>query len=175
MFVIGGSYKRFYINELKKINNIDLLVFHENIFYDFDYEKEYLYDAPVTTELINLNKKLNCPIVVYGNCKLLEKVKKCFIVCINGKVSIVDCSKDIYLYINQKVILIGNKLYKYSKAFSTISITNEKENYQKKLYNTHHNYFICNKKSVSRLQNGKIYRKFQKCCYFTLCFHKKML
>lgn len=175
MFVMGGSYKGFYINQLKNIKKIDLLIFNQNIFYDFDYEQEYLGDAPVTKELINLNKILNCPIIVYGNYKLFENIKKCFIICVNGKVSTIDVNKDIYLYVNQKSILIGNKLYKNSRAFSTISIIDKRNNYQEISQNESHNYFICDKKGVSRLQNGKIYRKFKKWCYFTLCFHKKML
>ena len=173
MFVVGGSYKSFYINELNKIKNIDLLIFNQNIFYDFDYEQEYLGYAPVTKEIINLNKTLNCHIIVYGNSKLFSKRKKCFIVCVNGKVSVIDANKDVYVYIKGKLILIGNKLYNYSKAFSTISIINERYNSQiisKKLAN---NCFICDEKSVLRVQNGKIYRKFRKYCYFRLCFYNK--
>ena len=175
MFVVGGSYKSFYINQLKNIKKIDLLIFHQNIFYDFDYQKEYLYDATVTNELINLNKTLNCPIVVYGSYTLFEKTGKCFILCVNGKVSVIDCADDVYLYIRGKMVLIGNKIYRNPKAFSTISIVDIKDNFQKISIKSQHNYFICDKKGVSRIQNGKIYRKFQKCCYFTLCFYKKML
>lgn len=174
MFVVGGSYKSFYINELKKINNIDLLIFHQNIFYDFDYEQEYLKDAPVTNELINLNKRLNCPIVVYGFSNFLNNRKKCFIVCVNGKVSVIDCKKDVYLYIKGKLILIGNKIYKNTHAFATISVI-DKNNFNVFYKNKFNNYFICDLKGVSRYQNGKIYRKFRKCCYFSLCFYKKMI
>ena len=173
MFVVGGSYKGFYINELKKINKIDLLVFHQNIFYDFDYEQEYLGYAPVTKELISLNKILKCPIVIYGVSKFLEKKQRCFILCINEKVSVVDSIKDIYLYIKGKVVLIGNKLYKNSKAFSTISIFDKKQNFQNISKNMSNNCFICDKKGVSLIRYGGIYRKFRKCCYFSLCFNKK--
>lgn len=175
MFVVGGSYKRFYINELNKVKNIDLLIFHENIFYDFDYEQEYLGNAVVTNELISLNNKLKCPIVVFGNYKLLKERKKCFIICINGRVSVLNSFDDIYLYIKGKAVLIGNKIYKTSNAFSTVSIIDNGDNYHIITKNSQHNYFICTKKAVMRLQQGRIYRKFQKCCYFTLCFYKKML
>lgn len=173
MFVVGGSYKSFYINELKKINKIDLLIFHQNIFYDFDYEQEYLQDSPVTKELILLNKILKCPIIVYGISRFLDKSQKCFIICINEKVTVIDSIKDIYLYIKGKFVLIGNKLHKNSKAFSTISIVDEKQNFQNISKKMSKNYFICDKKGVSYIQYGKIYRKFRKCCYFSLCFNKK--
>lgn len=173
MFVVGGSYKSFYINELKKINKIDLLIFHQNIFYDFDYEQEYLGNEPVTKELISLNKILKCPIIVYGVSKLLDKKQKCFIICINEKVTVIDSTKDIYLYIKGKFVLIGNKLYKNSKAFSTVSVVDEKQNLQNIYKKMSNNYFICDKKGISCIQYGKIYRKFRKCCYFSLCFDKK--
>lgn len=175
LFVVGGSYKSFYINQMSKIKNIDLLVFHKNIFYDFDYEQEYLYDAPVTKELISLNETLNCPIIVYGYCKMLSKRKKSFVICVNGKVSVIDNLKDVYLYIKGKVVLIGNKLYNNPRAFATITIMDNQQNWENISKKKHNNYFICDKTGVSRLQNGKIYRKFRKCCYFTLCFYKKMV
>ena len=175
MFVVGGSYKSFYINQINKIKNIDLLIFHQNIFYDFDYEQEYLFDAPVSNELISLNKKFNCPILVYGYSKFLNKRQKCFILCVNQKVSVIDCAKDVYLYIKGKIVLIGNKLYKQSKSFSTISIVDKKQNPQNFTKIRFNNYFICDKKGVSCFQGGKIYRKFRKCCNFSLSFYKKMI
>ena len=170
MFVTGGSYKRFYINELSKIKDIDLLIFHQNIFYDFDYEQEYLGDALITKELIGLNSILNCPIVVYGCYKLFDIRKKCFIVCINRKVSVIEGSDDIYLYIKSKLVLIGNKIYKDAKYFSTISIVDKRNKFEQINKKLCYNYFICDKKGVTRLQGSQIYRKFQKCCYFSLCY-----
>ena len=175
MFVVGGSYKGFYINKIKKINKIDLLIFNQNIFYDFDYEREYLGDAIVSKELIALNKKLNCPIVVFGKSTMLGDTKKCFMVCVNGRVSIIDSTRDIYLYVKGKMVLVGTKLYKKQSCFAMISMIDH-SNYFHKIYkNKYHNYFICDAKGVNRIQNGKIYRKFRKYCYFSLCFHKKML
>ena len=173
MFVVGGSYKGFYINELKKINKIDLLIFNQGIFYDFDYEQEYLGDAPVSKELISLNQKLKCPIVVYGRSKFLNDNQKCFIICVNERISIINENKDVYLYIKGKFILIGNRFYKKSKAFATISIMENVRNYRE--FSVNKNYFICDKRGVTRLQNGMMYRKFRKYCYFILNFHKKML
>jgi len=175
MFVVGGSYKGFYINEFKKINKIDLLVFHKDIFYDFDYEQEYLGDAPVTKELIGLNQKLKCPIIVYGNSRFLDDNQKCFIICVNEKVSIINTTKDVYLYVKGKFVLISNKLYKKSKAFATISIMDKVKKEQIISLSKNKNYFICDKRGVTRCEDGDIYRKFRKCCYFILSFHKKMI
>ncbi len=175
MFVVGGSYKRFYINEFNKIKDVDLLIFHQDIFYEFDYEQEYLGEAIVTNELIYLNKILKCPIIVYGRYKLFNQCGKCFIVCINGKVAVLNSFDNVYLYIKGKMVLIGNKMYKNSNAFSTVSIIDNSDNCHIISKISQHNYFICTKKGVVRLQHGRIYRKFQKSCYFTLCFYKKML
>ena len=175
LFVMGGSYKSFYINELNNIKKIDLLIFNQNIFYDFDYEQEYLQDAPVTKELIALNNKFHCPIIVFGYSKFMNVRQKCFIICVNGKVSVIEDSHDVYLYIKGKTILIGNKIYKNSKVFATISKINENDNWKFISKNNQNNYFICNKKCVLRLQNGKIYRKFRKYSYFSLNLYKKMI
>ena len=175
VFVMGGSYKGFYINKLPTIKNVDLLIFNQNIFYDFDYEQEYLFDAPVTKELIDLNLKLKCPIVVYGYCKFLEERKKCFIICVNGKVSVINANREVYLYIKGKLILIGNKLLKSFNTFASICMLNKDVNYSKLNKKYLKNYFLCNKKGVACIQGNKIYRKFRKCCYFSLCFYKKMI
>lgn len=167
MFVVGGSYKSFYINHINKINKIDLLIFHQDIFYDFEYAQEKS-NPIVSKELISLNQKFKCPILVYGIFIKNNIKRKCFILCINSKVSIIDCSKDIYLYIKRKLILVSNNMYNRSKAFVTISIINESINYENiKIFNRT-NHFICNKKGVLHIKNGKIYKKFRKCCYFTL-------
>jgi hypothetical protein len=173
MFVVGGTYKGFYINELKNINEIDLLVFQQNIFYIFDYEKEIVSDGVVTEELIYLNQKLNCPIVVYGTYKFMNEIKKCFIVCVNGNVAVVDDSKVFYLYVKGRLVLISNKIYNKSRAFAIISIMDKKIEIENIYKNLPSNYFICDKKGVFKIQNGKIYRKFRKYCYFVLSFNGK--
>ncbi len=167
LFVVGGSYKGFYLNELLKIKNVDLIVFNQNIFYEFDYEQEYLCNPVVSNELISLNHRFNCPIVVYGEANFLGKKEKCFILCVNQKVSIIKQYSNIYLFIKGKTILITNKLQRYTKNRITISLINQKY-YNLDQLNSSNNYFICDKKGVFRLQNGKIYRKFRKYCYFRL-------
>ena len=174
VFVVGGSYKSFYFNELNKISKADLVVFHQDIFYDFNYEKEKV-DGTVSKELINLNKKLKCPIVVYGILNNSGVRNKCYILCVNKKVNVIDCNKDLYLYIKGKLILIGNRIYKYSRAFATISFIKEQYVYDDYVKTSVQNYFLCDKRGVSYIKSGKFDRKFRKCCYFTLNFNKKML
>ena len=168
VFVVGGSYKGFYINQLSKIKRVDLVVFNQDIFYEFDYVKEISGQGVVSSELVELNQKLKCPILVYGILNKNGERKKCFILCIKQKVSIINNVKDIYLYIKNKLVLLGNKIYKYSRAFATISMisTNvECQNFDKSLLKSA---FVCDKKGVTYIKSGKIYRKFKKCCYFTL-------
>lgn len=175
VFVVGGSYKGFYINQLKNIKKIDLLVFHQDIFYDFEYAQEKLFNGPITKEIIELNNILKCPILIYGILKNNNIRQKCFILCVNGKVSIINSNKNVYLYIKGNPILINNKIYNYSKTNIEISMIDGKLNTHKfKKYNikTH---FICDKKGVTCIKKGKFYRKFRKCCYFSLSFKKKML
>lgn len=167
VFVVGGSYKSFYLNQINKIRNIDLMIFNQNIFYDFDYEKEQTYNGPITQELIYLNQKLNCPIVVYGVLNKCNIKSRCFILCNNQKIKIIDANKDVYLVVKGRFVLIGNRVYNRSNAFATISMT-EDQNCMvfEKIYLN--NYFMCDKKCVTLLNKGKICRKFQKCCKFIL-------
>lgn len=175
VFVVGGSYKSFYLNKLKYIKKINLLVFYKDIFYDFDCSKENLFTGLVTNELLMLNKILKCPILVYGTYIKNNVRKKCFILCVNGKVSIINSDKDIYLYIKGKFILIGNKLYKYSNAFATISIIDQEKYLQEFNKINVKNHLICYPKGVLSICNNKIHKKIRKCCYFTLRFNKKMI
>lgn len=168
MFVVGGSYKSFYINYLNGIRDIDLLVFHQNIFYEYNYETEKDGCGVVGCELLELNNKFKCPIVVYGKINKNNIIKKCFILCINNKINIIDNARDIYLYINKMPILIGAKIYFNSKAFATISFTDEVYKWKKYGKSDRSNHLICDKRGVTSIKNGKICRKFRKCCYFAL-------
>lgn len=174
VFVVGGTYKSFYLNELNKIKNASFVVFYHNIFYDFNYEQEIFKDAQVSNELIFLNKKLKCPIVVCGVLNKDGIRRKCFIVCNKGKIKLINYLHDIYLYINKKLILIGSKIYNNSNAFATISIAEKKYNNESNL-KYKNNYFIFNKKNVTLITKHKVYKKFRKCCYFILSFSKKVI
>lgn len=174
VFVVGGTYKGFYFNQLKKIKYLDLLVFNQGIFYELD-DKDDLIKNIVYKELIELNTKLKCPILVCGVLNKNKIRQKIFILCINKKVSIIDYRKYIYLYIKNKLVLITGSLYKKSKAFATIAFINELNMCKKFCGIKDKNYFLCDKKSVTYIKNKKINKKFRKCCYFTLNSSKKML
>ncbi len=170
MFVVGGSYKGFYVNQIKNIKNIDLLVFHQDIFYELDYAKSSSNIKSIFNELIGLNSYLKCPILVLDSIKNKAESKNVFILCNHKKVSIINSVKDIYLPIKKKYILIGNKYYKTSQTFATISIVKERCTLINDKIKYPKNYFICDKKGVTYIKGNKIYRKFRKYCYFTLRF-----
>lgn len=171
-FVIGGSYKGFYLNDLKKIKNTDLLIFHQNIFYEFNYKDECLNNAPVSKEIIELNKQLKCPIIVYGILNKDGKRQKCFIICNNKKIHIIK-NKYFYLNIKNKYIIISDEINKRFNKFVTIFMLNKKCDF--KNVNIRKKCFLCERKSVTYINNRKIYKKFRKCCYFILSFKKKMI
>ena len=167
IFVVGGSYKAFYLNYLPRINNPDIIVFNQNIFYDFDTDLERGFCGPVSAELKHLNKLFNCPIVVYGVRVKEGKKDKCFILCKNGKIKVFDTNYDIYLNIKNHYILIGSNEYFSSKVFATITIQDDDQLFK---FNQRYigNYFYINKKSVILSKDSKFYKKFNKCCKFIL-------
>lgn len=167
VFVVGGSYKAFYLNRLYKIGKPDIIIFHQNIFYDFDLDLEKDFNGPVSDELKYLNKLFNCPIVVYGVRGKCNKKNKCFIVCCNGEIKIFDPNSDIYIRVKDRYILIGSKRYFSSKTFATISICDSGQFYKINQRESN-NYFCINKKNVMLIKGGKFYKKFNKCCKFIL-------
>lgn len=176
MFVVGGSYKGFYLNQIHKVGNVDLIVFQQGIIYDFDYAEEYLGDGVVSKELVALNTKFNCPIVVLGYKIFFGKREKCFIVCVNKRVSVIPVYKDVNLYIKNKLILISNRVNRLEfadKYFAFILMVDKNSKItSNKLAK---NLFVCDNKGVTRWQGENFYKKFRKYCYFSLCFHKKMI
>lgn len=174
VFVVGGSYKWFYLNKLNKIKKIDLLIFHQNIFYKLDCD-DILNNDIIFKEIIYLNNILKCPICVCGILNKNGINQKIFIVCVKGKISLINCNKDIYLYIRNKLIVISTRFCKYSKAFALIEISNNSNMLQKSTKNRQKNHFICCPRGVLYVCDNKIYRKIRKCCYFTLNLKRKML
>lgn len=174
VFVVGGSYKAFYLNYLPKIGNLDIIVFNQNIFYDFDITAESDFNGPVSKELLHLNSLLNCPVVVYGVKIDNGKKCKCFIVCNNGKIKIFERNSDIYVKVKNYYILVGAKVYYSSKAFATITMLDDIKN-PKINQSKVRNYFLCDKKTVTLFKGGKFYKKFSKCCKFILCFFKNVI
>ena len=172
--VIGGSYKSFYLNKLRKIGKPDIIVFNQNIFYDFDTEIERSLDGPVSTELIYLNQLFNCPIAVYSTRINNGKIDKCFILCNNSKIKIFEQNCEVYIKLKDGYVLLCNKRYFYSNVFATIIM---QDRFNPLIFNpkSKNNCFYCTPKNVTLIKDGKFYKKFNKCCKFILHFFKKVV
>ena len=167
VFVVGGSYKAFCLNHLHNIGTPDLIIFNQNIFYDFDVEVEGNFNGPVSSELIYLNNLFNCPIVVYGSKVVKGEKHKCFIICSHRKIKIFEQHRDIYLRVENNYILIGSNQYFRSKTFATITISDNEQSLKLKQSEVN-NYFQLNKKSITLNRGNKFCKKFNKCCKFIL-------
>lgn len=168
LFVVGGSYKAFYLNQLKNINNVDIVIFQQGIFYDFDYEEELLGEALVSKELLHLNGMLGCPIIVFGQSNLMGNKSKCLIACVNNKISIISKNDELCLFVKRRSVVMSSKLFARGRGFVTISLLDKKAVNLDEYKNMGNNYFICDKTGVTKIKNGQIYRKFRKYCYFRL-------
>ena len=60
LFVVGGSYKAFYLNNIQKYKELDLLIFQNNILYEYDYYNENFGEKTITNEMMSLQEKLHC-------------------------------------------------------------------------------------------------------------------
>ena len=169
VFVVGGSYKAFYLNHLSKIYNPNIIVFNQNIFYDFDIDAEKDFNGPVSNELMHLHSLFNCPIAVYGTKIVNGEKYRCFITCSNSKIKIFEQNSDIYIRVKNCYVLIGSNSYYSSKAFATITVS-DNTNPPKVKQGAINNYFYCNKRGVTLFKGGKFYKKFNKCCKFILRF-----
>ena len=75
VFVLGGSYKSFYLNYFLKLSSCDILVFNFGVLYDVDMEAEESGKGLVFGELQGLAEKLGCEIVAGVNVKIGDKIK----------------------------------------------------------------------------------------------------
>ena len=75
VFVLGGSYKSFYLNYFLKLTSCDLLVFNFGVLYDVDVEAERAGKGVVFSELKNLSDKLGCEIVAGVSVKSGDATK----------------------------------------------------------------------------------------------------
>lgn len=155
---------------------MDLIVFQQGIIYDFDCAEEYVGNGVVSKELVALNTKFNCPIVVFGYEIFFGKRERCFIVCVNKKISIVPIYKDVNLYVKNKLIAISNKIneIKFANKYFAFILMRDK-NVKINPNKLAKNLFVCDNSGVTRWQGENFYKKFRKYCYFSLCFHKKMI
>jgi len=168
MFVVGGTYKAFYLNQLNKIKKIDLLVFNQGIFYTIETKTNKIQNSIVGKELIELNKKLNCPIIVHSKLFNNGEFKDCFILCKKQKVCVIK-RQYMYLYIKGELIIISNKIYNKIKTYAQI-IFNRQIDCLNNMSLYLNNCFLCGNRYVKRINKGKINTKFKKCCKFALRF-----
>lgn len=169
-FVVGGSYKAFYINHIKSYRDVDILVFQENILYEYDYFNENFGNKLVTTEMLNLSRKLNCVIFAKIKTNMFGVCKDEILFCDGKKVYIFDKDRYIKIYLKEKSIIFS--LRKVSVGCTNIFIRltknrSEMENFKQK---SHTRMFLCDKYGVEYVKFGKIKRKFRKFCYFSLNF-----
>ncbi len=159
--VTKTSYKSFYLNYLKHINKCSLLVFNFGIIYDYDVKRELMQSGLVTKELFSLAKSLKAVViagvyVVSGNVR-----KKSIIVCDGEKINIAFASTGAKLYLNKKVIVIGDEKIKTNKTDKIVLTSN-------RIYpNINHcsqnrTYIFCDDFGTTVVKNKKITRNFNK-------------
>ena len=169
LFVVGGSYKAFYLNYLKKIKNIDLLVFQDEILYEYNYYNEKFDSALITNEMIYLSKLLKCKIIAKIKTNLFGIIKNEILFCDENGVKIFNIKKNLNIYIKNKLISFSfnYNVMKYADIMINV-IPYKIRKYH--LNFTKQNRFICDKQGVYSIINSKIKRKFRKVCYFSLKF-----
>lgn len=168
LFVVGGGYKAFYLNHLKRFHSLDLLVFQSNILYEFNYYNEMLKDGLITNEILSLQKKFNTKIIAIINTNLFGIIKKECLYCDENGIKILNLNKNINLFIKNKKIIIKNRYFVPNKDIC-IFIINKSEN-KNKYIKLLKKGFVCDDKGVTLVNNGRIIRKFRKICYFSLKF-----
>jgi len=167
VFVVGGSYKAFYLNNINKLKNVDLLVFQEGLLYDFDCFNETYGMKIVSNELQYLCQKLECKIVALVNSNLFGLSKKELLYADDKDVFLVG--DNLKLVLKEKVVEIGFKNV-FSNSNVNIKLNSGCNDPVIKKCNYKKIYFYCNKKGVSCVKMGKLKRKFRKICYFCLRF-----
>lgn len=169
-FVVGGSYKGFYINHLKECKDLDILVFQEGLLYDYDYYNENFGSKTVTKEILNLSKKLNCKIAAKIKTNLLGNLADEILYCDGEKVTIICPERYIKMIINKKTVIFALKNVFFDSADIFIMLTKNRLEVKNNKKNRHKNTFLCDKKGVEYVKRGRIIRKFRKFCYFSLNF-----
>lgn len=167
VFVVGGSYKAFYLNHLKKFKKLDFLVFQEGILYDYDYYNELCGDRTVTQEMMELSKRLGCKIVARIKTNFLGGIETKWLYC-DGKKLVLSNLHYLKLFYNTKTIFFADKQLLNKPKNLTIILTENRLKLKNRAKFCPSNLLICDKRGVELKKNGKIARKFIKICYFSL-------
>lgn len=175
LFVVGGSYKAFYLNNIHKFKRLDFIVFQENILYEFDYYNEYFGDKTITNEMVGLARKFKCKIVAKIKTNLCGIKKDEILYCDKNGVKLINNNRFLELFVKNKQIYFSNNfLYKKSNCF-VYFFKNKNDFNQSSCINNNFNnrksaIFVCDKYGVNLIYNKIITRKFRKICYFSLNF-----
>lgn len=168
LFVVGGSYKAFYINNLKKIKNLDLLIFQENILYEFDYYNELCGNKLITNEMMSLVLKLNCKIIAKIRTNLCGIIKNEMLYADKNGVKIIDENRYLKFLFKNKAVICSFHTIIYDKYDLQIILKNSRVNQHIKKIYVKNKMLICDKYGVVYSNKDKIVRKFWKICYFSL-------
>ena len=168
LFVVGGSYKAFYLNNAGRYKKLDLLIFQSNILYECDYFNEFSKEKTITNEMMILQRKFNTKIIAIINTNLLGKKHKEYLYCDENGVRILNGDEKIILYVKKKKFCITNKPC-YQPRNICYLIGGDK-NLQNKCVKIIRKGFVCTNRCVILVNNGRIIKKFRKICYFSLKF-----
>lgn len=168
LFVVGGSYKAFYLNNINKYKRLDLIVFQEGLLYEFDYYDEMFGAKTITSEMMSLCKKFGCKIIAKIRTNLLNKKYEEFLYCDKNGVKIIKSSRYFKIFIKNKQILISNYFLPIKSDYFLYFAGNKNEfvlpKSQKSVV------FVCDKTGVDLHYDKFMMRKFRKICYFSLNF-----
>lgn len=168
LFVVGGSYKAFYLNNIHKFKQLDLIVFQDGLLYEYDYYDETFGARTITNEMIGLCQKFNCKIVAKIQTKLFDKKYDEFLYCDKNGVKIIKNDRYFKICIKNKFFLISNY---FVSAKSDYYVRFVKYRNELRLPQARRSVvFVCDKMGVDLHYNKFITRKFRKICYFTLNF-----
>lgn len=169
-FVVGGSYKAFYINHLKSCYGLDILVFQEGLLYEYDYYNENFGSKIVTREMLNLSNKLNCKIIAKIKTNLFGNLADEILYCDGEKVCVICGDRYLKMIVNKKSVIFSLKNVFFDSADIFIMTTKKRLEIKNNKKIKHSQIFLCDKKGVEYVKGGRIIRKFRKFCYFSLNF-----
>ncbi len=176
LFVVGGSYKAFYLNNIHKYKKLDLIIFQENILYEYDYYNELLGEQTITNEMISLAKKFKCKIIAKIKTNLCGIKKDEILYCDKNGVKIINNNRFLKICVKDKQICISNYYLTNKSDYFIYFFKNKNDFYLPENRTRQCNYlnksaiFVCDKFGVDLLINKNMTRKFRKICYFSLNF-----
>lgn len=176
LFVVGGSYKAFYLNNIQKYKELDLLIFQNNILYEYDYYNENFGEKTITNEMMSLQEKLHCKIIAKIKTNLCGIKKDEVLYCDNNGVKILNNNRYMEIFIKNKKFFISNYCIIAKSEYFIYFLKNKNDfciprrNYDNIYFSKKSIFFVCDKCGVNMIKNNFMTRKFRKICYFSLKF-----